>query len=553
MEPRQRKEATSIAGRAINWLTDKLGITEAPTYTDGYGVERRSEVPFNESAQGQQLQRMGETAKNVGKLGLMAAGTINPFTAASTASALLGTASTAYGLSLGAQNVYNTGKQFVQDPSSVSNMQLVSASLDAIPFAFGAKRITNGLSNVVIPEISKNIKQIQLATLLDNNIKHANIDSPRLRGYYNAVDELIEPRWIKETHLVDLPTGKDIGQLSTSVKDFQKGTVPYITNLVGTLGFKSVSRDLYNARLLQSHNGLISGEMLLQPEITERVWKHFPFTVIRNNGKRLGALSNGRVVNLNYPTTYIPKTNTSHFIQLDNITKNQNNDKVLSLTGKDFEVYNLVDRYNKWAEFYGYQKIPKNTPLKEIEPLMKSTFDRHNTFYRGLRLPVGEDLTEVKKVLGENATEQDILNYIATTGRKGDTYATPFSNAGIYGNDVAILRRKYRLGEDPQTWLKDADFDYTDTPATQTITTGVNYPWASNMDTKLIPNEIRFIPEEFEHVGWMPKTVFDPELGWLVDPDNFKGSLNVYINPTKGTKPKFKQGGKINEDNTNRN
>lgn len=446
MEPRQHKEATSIAGRAINWLTDKLGITEAPTYTDGYGVERRSEVPFNESAQGQQLKRMGETAKDVGKLGLIAAGTINPFTAASTASTLLGTIGTAYGLSLGAQNVYNTGKQFVQDPSSVSGTQLALAGLDAIPLAFGAKRIANGLSDIVIPEISKNIKQIQLATLLNNNIKHTNIGSPRL-----------------------------------------------------------------------------------------------------------GALSNGRVVNLNYPTTYIPKTNTSHFIQLDNITRNQTNDKTLSLTGKDFGVYNLVDRYNKWAEFYGYQKILKDTPLKEIEPLMKSTFDRHNTFYRGLRLPVGEDLTEVKKVLGENATEQDILNYIATTGRKGDTYATPFSNAGIYGNDVAILRRKYRLGEDPQTWLKDADFDYTDTPATQTITTGVNYPWASNMDTKLIPNEIRFIPEEFEHVGWMPKTVFDPELGWLVDPDNFKGSLNVYVNPIKGTKPKFKQGGKLNEDNTNRN
>lgn len=58
MEPKQRKEATSIAGRAINWLTDKLGITEAPTYTDGYGVKRQSEVSFNESAQGQELEQM---------------------------------------------------------------------------------------------------------------------------------------------------------------------------------------------------------------------------------------------------------------------------------------------------------------------------------------------------------------------------------------------------------------------------------------------------------------------------------------------------------------
>lgn len=62
MEPRQRKEATSIAGRAINWLTDKLGITEAPTYTDGYGVERRSEIPFWEGTQGKKLKKIGETA-----------------------------------------------------------------------------------------------------------------------------------------------------------------------------------------------------------------------------------------------------------------------------------------------------------------------------------------------------------------------------------------------------------------------------------------------------------------------------------------------------------
>lgn len=78
MEPRKRKEAISIAGRAIGWLTDKLGVTEAPTYTDGYGVERRSEVPFNESAQGQQLQRIGTTALNVGNLGLIALGAANP-------------------------------------------------------------------------------------------------------------------------------------------------------------------------------------------------------------------------------------------------------------------------------------------------------------------------------------------------------------------------------------------------------------------------------------------------------------------------------------------
>lgn len=179
MEPKKRKEATSIAERAISWLTDKLGITEAPTYTDGYGVERQLEVPFNESAQGQELKRMGETAKNVGKLGLVAAGMINPFTAGSTTSALLGTLGNAYGLSLGAQNVYNTGKQFVQDPSSVSNMQLVSAGLDAIPFVSGTKNIINKLPKFQIPESIKNIDWKSLQYELD----------PRYMRVYHATEK----------------------------------------------------------------------------------------------------------------------------------------------------------------------------------------------------------------------------------------------------------------------------------------------------------------------------------------------------------------------------
>lgn len=179
MEPIKRKEATSIAGRAISWLTDKLGITEAPTYIDGYGVERRSEVPFNESAQGQELKRMGETAIDVGKLGLIAAGMINPATATSTASSLLGTLGTAYGLSLGAQNVYNTGKQFVQDPSSVSAMQLVSAGLDAIPFMSGTKNIISNIPKWQIPESIRNIDWKSLQYELD----------PRYMRVYHATEK----------------------------------------------------------------------------------------------------------------------------------------------------------------------------------------------------------------------------------------------------------------------------------------------------------------------------------------------------------------------------
>ena len=52
----------SIAQRVWNGFTDLVGLTSPPTYTDGYGGKRNAENRFWESAQGQQLERMGETA-----------------------------------------------------------------------------------------------------------------------------------------------------------------------------------------------------------------------------------------------------------------------------------------------------------------------------------------------------------------------------------------------------------------------------------------------------------------------------------------------------------
>lgn len=389
------------------------------------------------------------------------------------------------------------------------------------------------------------VRALKLSKTLNNNIKKANILTPRLRGTTTFFTKISDDNTIYDTHLYDLLTGSDIGQLSV----FKKGNdVPYVTNIIGSPNNKKVSEDLYNSFLKHSTSGLLSGKNLLRPEITEKVWNHFPFNIIDNNGLRPNK-GIGNIVNLAHPTTIIPEINPSHFIHVNNIPKDYIDSKTLSISGKDIAVYKLLPRYNKWAEFYGYPKISTETPIKDIESLMKKSFEKHNRFYRGLRMPIGEDLDNVKKFLGENASNKDIMNYIASMGRPGDTYASPLSNAGMYGNDVAILRRKFTLGEDPKTWLDDVDFNYTDTPATHTINTGVNYPWATDMDTKIIPNEVRYIPDEFEHVGWMPKNYFDPELGWLVDPDDFDGSLNVYINPIKGIKPKFKQGGKLNENN----
>ncbi len=48
-----------------------VGLSEEPTYIDGYGVQRQA-APLSESAHGQELNRMGSTAKDVGILAVSA-------------------------------------------------------------------------------------------------------------------------------------------------------------------------------------------------------------------------------------------------------------------------------------------------------------------------------------------------------------------------------------------------------------------------------------------------------------------------------------------------
>ena len=238
--------------------------------------------------------------------------------------------------------------------------------------------------------------------------------------------------------------------------------------------------------------------------------------------------------------------NNKNIITDLNINK-PNNVSTINIDGTDIEIHKLKERFNKWADYYGYDKLPENIKLDEIENFMKSTFDKHNTYYRGLTLPyTPEDIAKVKTVLGENASDEEILNYLAKTGRPGGTFVSPVSNAAIYGDNknVAILRRKYNLGENPKTWLDDADFNITDEGIKENIEKGIiSYPWGSIFDSKTIPNELRININDFEHVGWLPRTIEYNDIGKVIDINDFNGSKNVYINQMRGEKPKFKFGG----------
>ena len=225
------------------------------------------------------------------------------------------------------------------------------------------------------------------------------------------------------------------------------------------------------------------------------------------------------------------------------------------------KIPDLVPRFNKWAQYYGYDTVPESASLIDAVDIMKNTFKRHNTFFRGVHEPSAiEDITRLENLFGRGYNIEDAYPYIATHGRPGDgaVFVSPLSNAGIYGSTgkTAVVRRKYKLGSDPSKWLQEADFDieYGGTPdaierakSKGTLT----FPWHER-GNGIVENEllapdgildfIEYVPEQ------VPNSYFD-----------LNGSLNKYLGrkfemysgrpyyfEELVSKPKFKQGGTIN-------
>lgn len=155
-EKEKENKSTTYSGDSIaskwlsgTWLGNLLGYGNN-SYTDGYGTTRQY-APLNESAQGQQLKRMGDTAKDTGKLILTGASFMNPAAAGSTAASLLGTGAQAYFMTEGLRDAYNR----YMNPNKTAG-DAVWTGLDllgAVPAARGL--MTNGRS--LFPEIKKSL------------------------------------------------------------------------------------------------------------------------------------------------------------------------------------------------------------------------------------------------------------------------------------------------------------------------------------------------------------------------------------------------------------
>lgn len=117
---RKYKQNRSLAERVVNSFTDATGLTSPPTFTDGYGRALNAEVPLMESAQGQELKRMGKTALNAGIISSIPFGGyqfyVNPLaTSAAIASGLVIDQGTKDALNIANEKLHESGKEFTDD------------------------------------------------------------------------------------------------------------------------------------------------------------------------------------------------------------------------------------------------------------------------------------------------------------------------------------------------------------------------------------------------------------------------------------------------------
>ena len=149
---RRYNENPSIAQKVLNGITDKLHLTSPPTFKDGYNRTLNAEVPLSESAQGQELKRMGNTALKgftiAGAAALPASFYYAPL--ATTAGIATGTAATeATNLAMNAIE-RGTGKKFTPGQRTAATfLTSLPAGIKGYKWGWGAeKRAIEAATNI---------------------------------------------------------------------------------------------------------------------------------------------------------------------------------------------------------------------------------------------------------------------------------------------------------------------------------------------------------------------------------------------------------------------
>lgn len=128
------------------------------TYTDGYGVTREN-APLSESAQGQQLDRMKDTAVNAANLVAAGAAFGNPITAETWLAPVI-TAAQAYYAGAGLHDGINRVESMVEDPSQRTAENVLITGLETLPVVPAAKTVIKGAKEVV-PVAKQMVKEAE--------------------------------------------------------------------------------------------------------------------------------------------------------------------------------------------------------------------------------------------------------------------------------------------------------------------------------------------------------------------------------------------------------
>lgn len=450
----------------------------------GWIDESERPVSLKESATGQELDRMKDTAKGTGKLVATGLAFGNPVTTSSTIAPLI-TGSQAYFMTEGLKDAYD---RVISPNKTTADGAMVALDVaGAIP-AFsairnGAKYVLPTAAKTVAPAlIAKQVSKTKLPTVEPTlNIgwgpkqtlkvsRAGEYDQMYFPKRWDTVNEGANPHgvWLQGKY----------GTPRTEITNPGKGI-----KAAKARNIFSARPDKYTGTATLDKPIVTVGEVPNRSALSYQA-DNMGADGLIYNGVYDNGYNNNQVI-LSFRKPELTKIQLSE-AELKGVPKS-----VRNFVPSDNEPFRkqLIDTYNgwikqfnrpiadqnKWAQEYAdywnsvgvetspsfaseipYKSIPDNATIPEAKRIIENTMRRHNQFYRGVTKPVlNEDISLVKGLSDEEALIQ------ATQPRPGDgVWITPASNAFIYGSNgkTALLRRPYKLGKNPMNWIKEGDF-----------------------------------------------------------------------------------------------
>ena len=451
----------------------------------GWVDENEHPVSLKESATGQELDRIKDTAKDAGKLVATGLAFSNPVTS-STAMAPLITGSQAYFMSEGLKDAYDRVASSNKTAADGAMVALdIAGAVPAVSAAVnGAKYVLPTVAKTVTPVlITKQISKTKLPIVEPTlNIgwgpkqtlkvaRAGEYDQMYFPKRWDVVNESANPHgvWLQGKY----------GTPRTETTNPGKGI-----KAAKARNIFSTRPDKYTGAVILDKPIVTVGEVPNRSALSYQA-DNMGADGLIYNGVYDNGYNNNQVI-LSFRRPELTKIQLSE-AELKGVPKS-----VRNFVPSDNEPFRkqLIDTYNgwikqfnqpiadqnKWAQEYAdywnsvgvetsppfaseipYESIPDNATISEAKRIIENTMRRHNQFYRGVTKPVlNEDISLVKGLSDEEALIQ------ATQPRRpGDgVWITPASNAFIYGSNgkTALLRRPYKLGKNPMNWIKEGDF-----------------------------------------------------------------------------------------------